>query len=195
MSLPTSLQTIAQASRNHQQAHGCNAHIFEDGEGLWHLVRQYQPQHILELGSGLGYTACLMAQASPNARVDTLEGDAEHAALARQHIRLCGLEQRVHLHEGSFAAVLPAMQLLPRSLDFVFFDGNSPPLILIRGLHALLRHGGLLACANLEISWPQGSRRVKAELDNPSRWQKITTIENGQTQVVAAIHPSKATPV
>ena len=61
--------------------YGCNAHIFEDGEGLWHLVRQYQPQHILELGSGLGYTACLMAQASPNARVDTLEGDAEHALL------------------------------------------------------------------------------------------------------------------
>ncbi len=194
MALPAFLQTLQASTLRHQQAHGCNAHFFEDGEGLWQLVQQYQPQRILELGSGLGYTACLMALASPQARVDTLEGDAEHAALARQHIRMGGLEQRVHLHEGSFAVTLPAMQLPPRSLDFVFFDGNSPPLILIRGLHALLRHGGLLACANLEISWPQGSRRVKAELDNPQRWQKITTIENGQTQVVTAVHPPEATP-
>ena len=71
-SLPAFLHTLQEATRLHQQAHGCSAHVFDDGPGLWQLLAQHQPQRILELGTGLGYTACLMACASPRAQVDTL---------------------------------------------------------------------------------------------------------------------------
>lgn len=194
MSLPEPLLTLQQATRLHQQAHGCSAHVFDDGPGLWQLLAQHQPQRILELGAGLGYTACLMALASPRAQVDTLEGDAQHAQLARQHIAECGLVQRVQLHEGSFLPVLQGMQIAPQSLDLIFFDGHAPALALIRQLHGLLRHGGLLVCANLEISKPHGSRRVKAELQVSGRWRPLGTLESGQTQVVAAVHACSGTP-
>ena len=86
--LPAELQAIQSATRRHQAAHGCSAHTFEDGEGLWRLVAALAPRRVLEFGTGLGYTACLMAWASPQAQVDTLEGDAAHAALARSDAML-----------------------------------------------------------------------------------------------------------
>ena len=187
-SLPAFLNTLQETTRLHQQAHGCSAHVFDDGPGLWQLLAQHQPQRILELGTGLGYTACLMACASPRAQVDTLEGDAEHTALARQHIAACGLEQRVHVREGSFLPVLQALNFPPYSLDLIFFDGHAPALALVRQLHGLLRHGGLLVCANIEISKPHGSRRVKAELEDGLRWRTAATLENGQTRVATALH-------
>ena len=188
MSLPAPLHALKEATRLHQQAHGCSAHVFADGAGLWQLLLRQRPQRILELGTGLGYTACLMALASPQAQLDTLEGDAWHATLARQHIADCGLTQRVQLHEGSFAVMLSALGLPPNSLDLVFFDGHSPTLALVRQMHGLLRHRGLLVCANLEISQPRGSRRVKSELDDTGRWHTAGVLENGQTRVAAALH-------
>lgn len=181
--LPPSLLDLQQATRAHQRAHGCNAHTFEDGAGLWRLVADEQPSRVLELGTGLGYTACLMALASPASVIDTLEGDTQHAALAREQIARLGLQQRVRLHEGSFARALPALQLEPGSLDLVFFDGNMPAFLLIRHFHTLLAPGGLLVCANLELNGPQGARRAKAELKDANRWECQPALENGLTWV------------
>ena len=177
------LLALQQAARAHQRAHGCNAHTFEDGEGLWQLVAAHQPRRVLELGTGLGYTACLMALASPEAVVDTLEGDAIHAELAREQIAQLGLQQRVRLHEGSFSITLPALQLQAGSLDLVFFDGNMPAFVLVQHFHSLLAPGGLLVCANLELNGPQGARRAKAELNDSARWERLPGLENGLTWV------------
>ncbi len=182
-SLPPSLLAVQQATRAHQRVHGCSAHTFEDGAGLWQLVAAHQPRRVLELGTGLGYTASLMALASPHAFVQTLEGDAQHAALARQHIAQLGLQQRVQLHEGSFSVTLPALELAPGSLDLVFFDGNMPAFVLLQHFQTLLAPCGLLVCANLELNGPQGARRAKAELNDPARWQRLPGLENGLTWV------------
>lgn len=182
-SLPAFLHTLQEATRLHQQAHGCSAHVFDDGPGLWQLLAQHQPQRILELGTGLGYTACLMALASPQGQVLTLEGDPEHAALARQQIAALGLQQRVQLHEGSFATVMQALQLPAGSQDLVFFDGNMPPLILVQHFHTLLAPGGLLVCANIDLNGPLGARRVRAELADAQRWQLLPPLESGLTRV------------
>jgi len=149
------LLALQQATRAHQRAHGCNAHTFEDGEGLWQLVAAHQPRRVLELGTGLGYTACLMALASSEAVVDTLEGDAIHAELARDQIAQLGLQQRVRLHEGSFSVTLPALQLQAGSLDLVFFDGNMPAFVLVQRFHSLLAPGGLLVATFMGpgMSW------------------------------------------
>ena len=162
--LPDVLQAIQLATRSHQQQHACNAHTFEDGPGLWQLVQQHQPRHMLELGTGLGYTACLMALASPQGQVLTLEGDPEHAALARQQIAALGLQQRVQLHEGSFATVMQA-------------------LIRVQHFHTLLAPGGLLVCANIDLNGPLGARRVRAELADAQRWQLLPPLESGLTRV------------
>ena len=182
-SLPAFLHTLQEATRLHQQAHGCSAHVFDDGPGLWQLLAQHQPQRILELGTGLGYTACLMALASPQGQVLTLEGDPEHAALARQQIAALGLQQRVQLHEGSFATVMQALQLPAGSQDLVFFDGNMPPLVLVQHFHTLLAPGGLLVCANIDLNGPLGARRVRAELADAQRWQLLPPLESGLTRV------------
>ena len=181
--LPETLLAIQQATRTHQQQHACNAHTFEDGIGLWQLVQQHQPRRMLEFGTGLGYTACLMALASPQGQVLTLEGDPEHAALARQQIAALQLQQRVQLHEGSFATVMQALQLSEGSQDLIFFDGNMPPLILVQHFHTLLAPGGLLVCANIDLNGPLGARRVRAELADTQRWQLLQPLESGLTRV------------
>lgn len=185
--LPAELQAIQSATRRHQAAHGCSAHTFEDGEGLWRLVAALAPRRVLEFGTGLGYTACLMAWASPQAQVDTLEGDAAHAALARQHIAQCGLAGRVRLHEGSFSVTFPALDCAPGSVDMVFFDGHVPPHALLDAWHRLLRPGGWLVCANLELNGPQGCRRAKADLRDGARWQLQPPLEGGQTWVACRV--------
>src|SRR5262245_66250657 len=78
--------------------------------------------------------------------VDTIERDPEHVELARKNIAAAGLDHRIAVHEGDFAAVLPT---LDPGYDVAFFDGHTPVPALHLALGKLLRTGGLLITANL----------------------------------------------
>ena len=171
-------QMLQAATRAHRREHGCGAYTFEDGAGLAAISRAFQPSRILELGTALGYTACCLASGSPDARVDTIEGDRVHVDIARRNIAQMNLSDRISVHLGDFSAILPT---LSGTYDLAFFDGFAPTLELLRALTDLLSKGGVLVCANLDLAAPRESRLMKSQFADASAWRLHSSLEGGGT--------------
>ncbi|MBE7174317.1 MAG: class I SAM-dependent methyltransferase [Williamsia sp.] len=90
---------------------------------LYRIVRYYQPQTIVELGTSLGVTSAYLALANRQGFVTTLEGSEAVAAVARKNFAALSLSN-IKLVTGNFDATLP--QLLPQTglIDLAFVDGN-----------------------------------------------------------------------
>ena len=135
-------------------------------------------RRILELGTALGYTALSFASGAPDATVDTVERDPEHVQLARDNIAAAGMDHRITVHEGDFAAVLPT---LDPGYDVAFFDGGTPAPALHKTLRGLLRTGGTLITANLNHGGTADAVR-KALFDGKS-WRSALVDEDGETAI------------
>lgn len=93
------------------------------GQLLFRMIKQYQPETILELGTSLGITTSYLSFANPSAKVLTFEGAKSVAGKAMDNFKSFGL-QNVRLIEGNFnETLIPATHSLP-SIDFAFIDGN-----------------------------------------------------------------------
>ena len=169
---------VQQATRQHLRQHGCGAYTFEDGPTLTALSGWKRPQRVLELGSALGYTACCLAQGSASARVDTIEGDAAHLALAREQIARHALTHRIAVHQGQFEAILGQLEA---GYDLAIFDGFEPPPATIARVRDLLAVGGMLVCSNLQLGRGAAARQLAHDLDDANRWQIPASIEGGRT--------------
>ena len=173
---------IQMKTRIHRRQHGCGAYTFEDGMALIQLAKEYQPRQVLELGSGLGYTACCLAYGSPNAQLDTIEGDELHVEIARQHIAQQNLDKQITVHHGNFNIVLDQFDTI---YDMVFFDGFAPEPETLLTLYHLLIPKGILICANLPLSSGRpDAAQVERELNNTAHWERLDDIEGGQTAVL-----------
>lgn len=172
---------IQAETRQHRMQHGCGAYSFKDGPALIRLANERQPNRVLELGTALGYTACCLAHGSPNAHVDTIEGDSDHVRLAQSQIAQHGLNSIISVHHGDFDIVLAGLQ---PGYDMAFFDGFAPSLDTILRMRSLLAAGGVLICANLNLGTGRGAQLLAAEFTDPSHWQQKDPIEDGGTAVL-----------
>jgi predicted O-methyltransferase YrrM len=168
------------ATRAHRRLTNSDAYTFEDGPALTLVAVKSGAVRLLELGTALGYTACCLAAARPEARVDTIEGDPLRASLARDNITAVGLADRVTVHQGDFMSVLPR---LTAGYGLVFFDGYAPDRTLLNAILTQLLPGGTLVCANLGLVGLPERRGLLAMLDDPSRFAQHPAIENGGTVV------------
>lgn len=90
---------------------------------LFRLVQYYRPETLIELGTSLGLSSLYMAKGNPKARLYTIEGCPQTAAVAAQHFQQLQ-QENIEALVGNFDVQLPqVLQQLPH-LDFVFFDGN-----------------------------------------------------------------------
>jgi len=94
------------------------------GQLLYRMVKFYQPQTILELGTSLGISTAYMAKAKPRATVVTLEGAREVMAVAKQNFTYLQL-RNIKTMQGNFDNTLPqAVREFYATIDFAFVDGN-----------------------------------------------------------------------
>ena len=101
---------------------------------LCHIVKQYKPKHILEIGTGIGYSTLLMLlYAAPDAIIDTIEINTERMEKAHFFISRTPYEKQVRFHTGDAFTVL---KTLHERWDFVFLDG--PKGQYIRQLQLIL---------------------------------------------------------
>lgn len=93
------------------------------GQLLFRMVREYQPQTILELGTSLGITTSYLALAKPDAIIITLEGAGQVAAVADKNFQSLGV-QNISIEKGNFDNTLSSVISKHPSVDFAFIDGN-----------------------------------------------------------------------
>lgn len=90
---------------------------------IFRIVNYYSPGNILELGTSLGITTSYLASANDKARVNTMEGSGEIAAIAKSNFEKMQLKN-IEIVVGNFDDTLPAFLATENILDFVFVDGN-----------------------------------------------------------------------
>jgi len=169
---------IRTATLSHLRRHGCGCYPFFDGSLLGAIAGAARAQRIVELGTALGYTACWFAHGAPDARIDTIDFDADHVRLARGNIEAAGFAKRVTVHEGAFDDVLPSLK---SGYDVGFFDGFDPTLRNLKELRALLRPRGVLITTNLNFGGE--ARPYRERLGDPKQWLTSFAAEDGRTAI------------
>lgn len=132
---------------------------------LYRLVKHYQPQTILELGTSLGITTSYLAAANPTANILTIEGSEAIASVATrvfQILQLRNIEQR----QGNFEEVLPhVISSLPKDVDLAYIDGNhryEPTLNYFHQLLPYLNNNSILVFD--DIHWSGEMEKAWAEI-------------------------------
>jgi tRNA1Val (adenine37-N6)-methyltransferase len=73
-----------------------------DGVLLGAIANHVNPLKVLDIGTGTGVIALMMAQRFPEALINTVEIDAQTAETAVRNFRNSRFEKRLQLHSGSF---------------------------------------------------------------------------------------------
>lgn len=112
------------------------------------LVQMAKPKRILEVGTAIGYSAILMGECMPqDCTITTIEKYEPRIPIARENIRLAGMEERITLLEGD---ALEIMKELEGSYDFIFMDAAKGQYIhFLPEVLRLLPKGGLLISDNV----------------------------------------------
>lgn len=104
-----------------QEAHVPIVHP-EVAQHLKVLMHLTQPKRILEIGTAIGYSATLMAEAIKEGEIDTIElneGMVQKASETFKLLKASGNKVKIRLHEGDAVSVL---QNLKGPYDFIFID-------------------------------------------------------------------------
>jgi predicted O-methyltransferase YrrM len=146
--------SIAETARRSSRRHG-------EGRLLYAMVKHYQPQRMLELGSHLGISTLYQAQAMPTeGQCISLEGDPTLARLAQKHLDTFNLKN-VRIVEGAFAATLPDLGLAEFRPDYVFLDGDHRYEPVLQYVAAILPHMPPQSILILDdIYWSKGMARA-----------------------------------
>lgn len=97
----------------------------EAGRFLAVLTGMLRPKRILELGTAIGYSAILMAQAC-EAEIVSIEREEEMFCQALENVERCGKQKQIHLLHGEAENEI---RNLNGSFDFIYIDaakGQSP---------------------------------------------------------------------
>ena len=107
-----------------------------------------KPLKILEIGTAIGYSASVMAKASPeDVKITTIERDPAMTEIALSNIRKSELENNIRIIEGDALEVLP---LLSSKYDLIFMDAAKGYYNeFFDCVINLLNDGGLLICDNV----------------------------------------------
>ena len=91
------------------------------------IVGLTQPKNILEIGTAVGFSASLMATASPQAKVTTIDRYELMYSRAKANFEKLGLADRITQLEGDAADTLPTLE--QGKYDFLFMDSAKAKYI------------------------------------------------------------------
>ncbi len=158
------------------------------------LMQTLAPKSILEVGTAIGFSALLMAQYAPQAKITTLERNEEMLTLARKNLQRYDSRKQIKLVEGEALDILPTLE---DSYDFVFMDSaKSKYIVFLPQVLERLRVGGLvliddvfqggdLAKPIMEVKRGQRTiyrglqRLMDATLDNPDLTASLLPLSDG----------------
>jgi predicted O-methyltransferase YrrM len=95
---------------------------WETGRFLATLVRGFDPQAVLEVGTAIGYSTLHMAEQLGRGRIVTIERDPERVRQARDFLAQAGVADRIEIVE---ADALDAIAALEGPFDLIFVDATK----------------------------------------------------------------------
>ncbi len=112
-----------------------------EGQLLRVLVQMVNAKRVVEVGGFVGYSAICMARALPaDGELITMEYDAKHAAILREHAARSGLP--ITVMEGDALELIPTIE---GEVDVIFIDAEKRRYVdYLDGLLPRLRRGGLV---------------------------------------------------
>ena len=93
------------------------------GQLLYRMIKYYQCNNVLEMGTSLGVTSSYLSLANPSAKIITMEGAENIANIAQQNFDQLGLKN-IELVRGNFDNTLQPVLEKMGKIDFAFIDGN-----------------------------------------------------------------------
>jgi predicted O-methyltransferase YrrM len=118
----------------------------KQGQLLYRMVKTFQPNSILELGTSLGLTTSYLSLANPQANIYTMEGSDEVALKALSNFKKLGLKN-ISMIRGNFDETFVPLINSQSSIDFCFVDGNhrfEPTLRYFNALLPLVQNDSIL---------------------------------------------------
>lgn len=91
------------------------------------------------MGTSLGISTLYQAKADGRARVITLEGCPEIAAVAQENFKRLKANN-IELMTGNFSTTLPQALRKMQRIDYVFFDGNHRKTATLNYFHEALKY-------------------------------------------------------
>ena len=99
------------------------------------LMETIQPKNILEIGTAIGFSALLMAEHAPDAKITTIDRNLEMIGFAKENFAQFDSRKQITLLEGDAVDVLST---LTETYDFVFMDSAKSKYIVF--LPEILKH-------------------------------------------------------
>ncbi|MDG6142216.1 O-methyltransferase [Lactococcus formosensis] len=162
------------------------------------LLDLMKPQRILEIGTAIGFSALMMAEAAPDAEIITIDRNPEMIALAKDNLATYDVRKQITLLEGDAADLLADLLAdLQGEFDFIFMDSAKSKYVefLPRAMELLSENGviimddifqgGEILIPIMEIKRTQralerGLRRLFDEvLDNPKYRASMVPLGDG----------------
>jgi predicted O-methyltransferase YrrM len=161
------IQNLFKHAVDHRNEHDCSAYPYENGEKLIQAVKDSNAKAILEIGTGCGYTATIMALVSRDIRIDTIEKDAYHAQMAKEFASNCGVINQIKIITEAAEEYLPTIE---KQYDLIFFDGYQIHYEFLPHYDRLLKLGGILFLANNHLQ-SRTSNKFFENLNNRELWE------------------------
>lgn len=106
------------------------------------LLQALQPENILEIGTAIGFSALLMAENAPNAKITTIDRNEEMISFAKENFAKYDMRNQIRLVEGDAVDVLSD---LTETYDFVFMDSaKSKYIVFLPEVMKHVKKGGLV---------------------------------------------------
>ena len=118
------------------------------------LLVMKQPEHILEIGTAVGFSSLMMSECvSENCTITTIENYEKRIPIARENIKNAGMEDKITVVQGD---ALEEMKKMPdASVDFIFMDAAKAQYIYyLPDVLRVLKPGGVIAVSYTHLTLP-----------------------------------------
>lgn len=129
------------------------------------IAQYFQPNTIVELGTGPGLQALALSLSYPDAAIYTFEGASALSTIANKNIQELQREKKVTVVEGNIDETLPEFLKAAPLLDFVYIDANHAKIPTLTYFYLILKkcHEQTVIVID-DIHWSEGMAMAWKEI-------------------------------
>ncbi|NNE26605.1 MAG: class I SAM-dependent methyltransferase [Saprospiraceae bacterium] len=148
---------------------------------LFNLVKYFQPQHILELGTNLGIATSYLSYAHQSGQVYTIDADSNLIKHAKELFGNLKINSRISVFNSSFDSFFAEHSDIVKTVDFAFIDGDHSYDATVNKVRAIMNNGQQRKVVVIDdIYWSQEMQEAWTRLkEDYSHCLKIELIQMG----------------